>query len=135
MNRIHILQKKALRIINGVDSRTPSNPLFFNHKSLKVCDIYLLQLGTFMYQFTSNVLPNSLHNMFIMTTQIHSHHTRQSGDFYIPHVRLSKSINYVSFQGPKFWNALSNNLKNQKSVYVFKKKLKLCLLEKYSRTP
>ena len=49
LNRITILQKRALIIINCVDFRAHLNPLFLNHRTLKVSDIYSLQLGIFMH--------------------------------------------------------------------------------------
>ena len=48
INRILQLQKKALRIINNVNFCGHSNPLFYNCNTLKVTDIYSLQLGSFM---------------------------------------------------------------------------------------
>ena len=131
LNRITILQKRALRIINCVDFRAHSNPLFLNHRTLKVSDIYSLQLGIFMHQSISNNLPKSFQNMFMLNSQIHSYQTRHSDDFHIPCVYSSKSINCVSFQGPKYWNSLNDNIKRCRSPYMFKRKLKNILLEKY----
>jgi hypothetical protein len=131
LNRITILQNRALRIINRVGFRAHSNPLFLKHRTLKVSDIYLHQLGIFMHQFISNNLPNSLQNMFVFNSQIHSYQTRHSHDFHIPFCSSSRSMNCVSFQGPKYWNSLDDSLKRCKGTYMFKRKLKCVLLDNY----
>ena len=51
INRLLVLQKKALRIIHFVGFRTHSDPLFLKHNTLKIHDIYNLQTGSFMFQF------------------------------------------------------------------------------------
>ena len=84
-----------------------------------------------MHKFISNNLPKSFQNMFMLNSQIHSYKTRHLDDFHIPCVHSSKSINCVSFQGAKYWNSLNNNKKKSKSPFMFKKKLKNFLLEKY----
>ena len=117
-------------MINCVDFRAHSNPLFLNHRTLKVSDIYSLQLGIFMHQFISNNLLKSFQNMFMLNSQIHSYQTRHLDDFHIPCVHSSKSINCVSFQCAKYWNSLNDNHNKCKSPFMFKKKLKNVLFRK-----
>ena len=131
LKRILVLQNRALRIIDHVDYRTHSNPLFCNHNTLKINDIYFLKLGIFMYQFFTHDLPNSFQQMFITNTSIHQHRTRQSGDLHIPYVHTALAQKSIIYQGPKYWNSFSNNLKCLKSHSLLKKHLKCMLMEKY----
>ena len=129
LKRILVLQNRALRIIDHVDYRAHSNPLFCNHNTLKINDIYFLQLEIFLYQFFTHDLPNSFQQMFITNTSIHQHRTRQSGDLHIPYVHTSLAQKNINYQGPKYCNSLSNNLKCLKSHSLFKKHLKCMLME------
>ena len=45
---------------------------------LKFSDIYLHQIGKFMYLFKRGLFPNHFHDMFTLASQIHSHNTRNS---------------------------------------------------------
>ena len=49
-------------MISHSDSPAHSNPLFHKHKTLKVDDIYLLQLGTYLYmhQLHNKTLPYAI---------------------------------------------------------------------------
>ena len=53
-----------------------TDPLFKNLKILNLESIYKLQIGKFMYQYRSGLLPCSLNNMFLVTRQLHSYGTR-----------------------------------------------------------
>ena len=49
-----------------------TDPLFKNLKILNLEAIYKLQIGKFMYQYRSGLLPHSFNNMFLVTRQVHS---------------------------------------------------------------
>ena len=131
VNIIFILQKRALRIIDHVDLRAHSNPLFIRHKTLKVNDIYLLHLGVFMYQFFQHELPNYFQSMFIANTSVHQYYTRHASDIHIPYTRSSFSQKGIRFQGAKFLIYLDNYIKRVNSRHLFKQKLKCILRGKY----
>ena len=52
-----------------------TDPLFKNLKILNLESIYKLQIGKFMYQYRSGLLPYSFNNMFLVTRQVHSLHS------------------------------------------------------------
>ena len=54
--RINLLQKRVIRIINREAYDAPSDPIFKDLNILKLHDIYLLQLGIFMYKYQNNLL-------------------------------------------------------------------------------
>ena len=55
-----------------------TEPLFKNLRILNLKDIYKLQIGEFMYQCKSGLLPDSYNDMFLVTRQVHSYGTRSS---------------------------------------------------------
>ena len=85
LNRIIILQKKIIRIVSKVSFDAHTSVLFKEQEILKFSDIYLFQIGKFMYLFKRGLLPNYFHDMFTLARQIHSYNTRNSCLFYIPH--------------------------------------------------
>ena len=49
-----------------------TEPLFKNLRILNLKGIYKLQIGKFMSQYKSGLLPYSFNNMFLVTHQVHS---------------------------------------------------------------
>ena len=105
-----------------------TDPLFKNLKILNLEAIYKLQIGKFMYQYRSGLLPYSFNNMFLVTRQVHSYGTRSSELFYLPQCRTNIRKFSISFQGPKFFNSLSFEIRNATSTASFCCKLKVFLL-------
>ena len=130
LNRIIILQKKIIRIISKVSFDAHTGVLFKEQEILKFSDIYLYQIGKFMYLFKRGLLPNYFRDMFTLASQIHSHNTRNSSLFYVPHCRNNFRKFSIRFQGPKFFNSLSREIQNRESISLFGKSLKKYLLSK-----
>ena len=63
-------------------------------------------------------------NSTIRHTQIHSHQTRNSNSIVLPLYNLSNSQRNVSYNGPKYWNELSDHLRDSSSFKLFKRELK-----------
>ena len=105
-----------------------TDTLFKNLKILNFEDIYKLQIGKFMYQHKSSLLPYSFNNMFLVTRQVHSYGTISSELFYLPQCRTNIRKFSISFQGPKFFNSLSFEIRNAISTASFCCKLKAFLL-------
>jgi len=57
LQRIHLLQKRTVRLISKVDQRAPSKPHFMKMKILDTFSIYSLQVNSFMYLYHHNLLP------------------------------------------------------------------------------
>ena len=97
-------------------------------KILNFEDIYKLQIGKFMYQYKSSLLPYSFNNMFLVTRQVHSYGTISWELFYLPQCRTNIRKFSISFQGSKFFNSLSFEIRNAISTASFCCKLKAFLL-------
>ena len=83
-NKLLLLQKKAVRIINKTGYREHTDPLFAELKVLKFIDLYNLNLGKFMFRYKSGLLPSSFNDLFILCSSVHTYGTRSAskGDFY-----------------------------------------------------
>ena len=89
LQRIYLLQKRAVRAISKADFRASSKPLFANLKNLDVFSIYSLQVSSFMYLYHNDALPISFTQISQTGNQIHEYSTRYS-DFYQPHTCRTK---------------------------------------------
>ena len=84
LNRVLMLQKRAVRIINNDEPLTHTDPLFKKFRILKVCDINELQVAVFMYSYFNDLLPQTFNNCFIVNRAIHSHGTRICQNIHVP---------------------------------------------------
>ena len=76
LNRILLLQKRAVRAITNSDYRAHSTPLFLH---LKILDIYKLNtfhIAKFMFMYHHNLLPPFFLNLFLTSYHVHNYNTR-----------------------------------------------------------
>ena len=111
LERLLLLQKKALRIICNTAARSNTNQLFLGNKILKVHDLHSLQLGQFVYSYNNNSLPHAFKNMFPKNQSFHNYPTRRSNEFHLPLLRTLLAQNTFIYTGPRFWNSLDNDIK------------------------
>ena len=64
LNHIIILQKRLGRIISNQSFEAHTAPLFRELKILRFTDIFLFQLGKFMYLFKFGLLPEIFNGLF-----------------------------------------------------------------------
>ena len=132
LNRILLLQKKALRVICLSDFRAHTDALFLRHKILKINDLYSLNLGIFMYNLNSNELPDVFYSMFTKNYSIHHYPTRSAGLFHFPKTRTMISNKTFLFTGPKLWNSLSETIRNKPTIHSFSRGFKKSFLQTYT---
>ena len=131
IDRLLLLQKKSLRIIHNSAFRSHTDPLFVDSRILKINDLHLFHLGQFMYNFYRKTLPHVFDAMFPLNRSFHDYPTRQSNEFHLPRFRTLLAKNTFMYDGPRFWNSLSQDIKNSPSLNSFKRKLKIFLLKSY----
>ena len=128
LNRIHILQKRAIRIITHSQPQTHTGPLFKKLKLLSVYEINKFVTCTFVYSYINNILPHFLDNCFIENNTRVVYSTRQSNKLYIPFYKYNASRRTIRYAGPLLWNNLPDNIKSTISLSSFKRKYKQFLL-------
>ena len=78
LDKLIKLQKWAIRTISNSHYRCHTQPLFAKHNILKVNDMYSLEVGVFMYKYSTNDLPNIFNDYFTKRSDIHGYQTRHS---------------------------------------------------------
>jgi hypothetical protein len=122
------LQKKIIRIIKSVPTRTPSDPLFKELGILKLNQIYMHKIILFMYNFIKNFLPSIFNDMFKRNRNIVTTSTRQTHDLHVTTCRTEFFMKSIRFKGPKIWNEFSKKIDHFCCYYTFKKRVKHMLL-------
>lgn len=121
---LEVAQRKCVRIISRVDFQFSSNPLFSDLKILKFKDIYLYQLG--IYVFKNPQIGQT-------SQRFHDYNFRNSSAIIPVFQRLSLTQHQsVTFQGPSLWNSIPNSIRNKPSLNAFKFNFKKHLLSQYS---
>ena len=124
LQRIYLLQKRAVRAISKADYKASSKPLFSNWKILDVFSIYSFQVSSFMYLYHNDALPISFTQIFQTGNQIHQYSTRYS-DYYRPHTCRTNIKKFsIFFPGPRIWNSLPIDIKNAPTFSIFKRTIK-----------
>ena len=127
------LQKKAVRAISFQPRLSPSLPIFKDLKLLKLSEIFEFRLLTFVYDSVNKTSPDCFHNFFLFTSSVHQYSTRQAsqGDLYLTRKNsLQYGLKSLRYLGAKLWNTLSAELRNASSKILFKRNLKIYLLNK-----
>ena len=134
LNPVSILQKKVLRIIVFSEKTAPSAPIFDNSHILKLNDIIIYQITSFMFECVHSLAPSYFHGYFTSTEIIHNIGNQQliRGDLFALGCNISKyglrSDNYSSIQ---LWNSLPLEIRNSNSLSSFRNKLRKYFLATY----
>ena len=128
LQKLFLLQKRAIRAITKTNHLTHTQQLFKKLKILNIFYINKLQLASFMFSYSKQLLPNNFHDYFEYNSNINKYKTRNSNKMYVPFYNFNFSRTTVSFKGPQLWNELPNVLKEISTVLVFRKKYKCYLL-------
>ena len=132
LDRLFKLQKRAMRIISHSSFIAHTLPIFFTQNILTFYDRYRFLIGTLMYLWHKQLLPNSLLEYFTLNCNIHSYLTRNATKFHLPKVRTSLYYKSIFYQGPLIWNSIPDDICTAVSFNVFKRKLKNYFIRNYS---
>lgn len=117
-SKIFLLQKRAIRAIEGVGQRTSCRPLFQKFKILTLPASYILTCLIYIHSNPDLYTDKSFHG----------YETRNKHDLITSQNRISKTQNSFKYWGIKFFNKLPMEIR-LKSKANFKKIVKTFLLE------
>ena len=127
IQKLFLLQKRAVRIITGSAFNAHTAPIFFQLRTLNIFDLHKYQIAITMFQYKYNKLPNVFDHFFSQNF----YKTRGRNDYRIPRFRLTLSQHFLRYTGPKIWNDLPQEIKNASSITTFKSNLKKYFLSSY----
>ena len=131
LNKLFILQKRAIRHITFSQARDHTNDLFKSLNLLKLIDLINLYVASFVYRSLHKMLPHSLKAYFTHNSSIHSHNTRQAD-----HLHTRKCLNNLyrkslHYRAITLWNPLPPTLKAKPSLVSFRKNLQRYFISLY----
>ena len=121
INRLFLLQKRAVRLICGESFLAHTDPIFYRTKILKIQDIYRLNVAVYMFgarhsgEFDRN----------------HPYPTRSYNDLVPLYARLNVTQNSLKVSGPSVWNSIPQEIRNLPTLSMFKNRYKKYLLSMY----
>ena len=128
-DRLHILQKKAVRIITCNSYFAHSEPLFKQLRLLKTCDIYKCQLLKFIFKLIHKQLPHYFKQFtFIFRNQQHNYATRTCHNVFIPNVNHEFAKRNIRFNAPAAYNSTNRNIIDKIYSHSF---IGFCIYVKY----
>ena len=132
LNKILLIQKRALRLIYFTDYKQHAVPFFLKSKVFPLSFIYFDCLCSIMWDVANNSAPENIKRAFTRISEVHSYPTRSSlnDDFYTEHSGLEKMRSYFLRVGPKIWNTLPSDMRKS----TFRKKIRNELFEILSKS-
>ena len=131
INKLFILQKKAIRAVNFLPYNSHTNDYFKEMRILKLSDLFKMQTSQYIFKTLHSNNDDELHANLLKHSDIHNYNTRGADKFNIPKYNKSKSQCNIDFSGTKIWNSLPVNIKNSKTISEFSKEIKNLLISAY----
>jgi len=119
LNKILVLQKKAIRCILNL-KKDESCKIHFTQ--LKIITVYSL------YIYKTIIFVKNNQEKIIRQCNIHNYNTRNKNSFILKKHKKEKYKQSPSYRGIKFINSLPNSIKNEDNFVKFKNKLKVFLV-------
>ena len=124
LNRLFLLQKRAIRLICGESFLAHTDPLFVRTNILKFYDIYRLNIALYMFEARhSGIFDRN-----------HRYPTRSFYDLVPFPARLTVTKNSMKVCGPNIWNSIPIEIRNLPTLPVFKNQYKKHLISLYNLT-
>ncbi len=120
IERLLVLQKKAVRIISTVDWNEHTPQMFKELNLLQLEHMYNYSLGNFMFSQYIRLSPCQIPHLFVQNSDIHSHYTRYASYTHMQYRRTVLVSNSLMNAGPRYWDSLSDNMKEVHSIDHFK---------------
>ena len=113
LNKILILQKRALRLLFFADVCDHAIPLFLEANVLPITFLYHECVASLMYDSNSNNAPINMLHLFKGTSSIHLYNTRSSTsrNLYVQNSRLEMPRRSSSRLGVRLWNEISCHMR------------------------
>lgn len=122
LNILQKIQNKALRIILGCSRYTSIRYMLESTNLLSVRQSIFVDVMTTIFKIRNGLYPQYLMEQIMLVENIHDYDTRSRGNFYVPSVATTFCQNSLLHKGLIEYNKLPNELKNSKTVDIFKNK-------------
>ena len=131
MNKLIILQKRAIRHVRCSKNYDHTSPLFSSLNLLKLPDLINTNIATFAFRCIHGNLSNYFKAFFMENNQIHSYNTRQRDNIHSFPCRNNTALSSLRNRAVNLWNSLPLKIKSLNTVSQFRKHLKAFFILAY----
>ena len=126
------MQTRLIKVLYEYPFRTPSDQFHVQLDSLKVKDIYQMNILNFVYKSVKKLSIEQFHKYYKKQTAHHDHDTRQHCNLYVEQTRTAYGHKMTKKEGALLWNSISLDIQNSSSISVFKKAIRQLFISKYT---
>ena len=119
LHKLHLMQKKIIRIISYSQFHAHTAPLLQKFDILNIYQLNQYFVGIFIYRSLHHELAKSLCNMFVRNVN-----ARNSFNLRSKYYKKKISQQSIKIAGPKIWNNFPKECKISNSINSFKSSLK-----------
>ena len=127
-----VSQKRAVRLIVGARRYDHTDPIFDNLKILRLKQIYIYAVQTFLYKFYHKSLPQFFDDFYQCNNIYHNHDTRNQKSFRTPLLKSFPASRSIRSSGVPIFNYFVNILTFNCSLITYKIHLKRHIISKAS---
>ena len=127
LDKLFILQKRALKNCLNLPKRTETNIVFELADKLSVYQINKLQTASFIFCSVNKITPKLFHSYFNCVAELHTYSTRRNNNLQIIFAKKVVRRNCIKVKGPKLWNDIPLTIRESHSLYLFKRCYKIYL--------
>ena len=124
IDKLSVLQKKAIRIIAGLGPRDHTNEKFIHYKLLKLVDMVKFKRCVYVYKSYNLLQPTLVNDRYKKVLNVHNYNTRNLRNVFQVNANNKLKRNCISISGVSFYNKLPSTIKSCITINQFKKKLK-----------
>ena len=123
------IQNRLIKNIMSAPYRASPKPLYIQNKLLDTTGINSYITGIFMFQVLNSEEPNMFSTFYRCNNTIHDHETRTASDIHVIFAKTRARKFSIRVTGANLWNAVPDSIRKAPSIHVFKKRLKIHLLD------
>ena len=124
LTRLRLMQKKIIRVLTRSELYVHTEPLFNKLHMMNIFEMHAYFVGIFVFKYVNNVLPDNWN-----CACAHNQIKRLSFNLRPQFCKRQSCKFSIKVAGSTVWNKFQNQIKIAKSIYSFKKLLKLELLK------
>ena len=121
-------QKKLIRFIMKKRRFDHTTELFRQLEILKLDDLFKFNTLNFVYKSINNFIYSPIQ---FVGREIGPYNLRNPPSLIVPLLRSTQSTLFIHARGANLWNELPYEIRNSRSIFIFKRKLKTKYLQSY----
>ena len=127
IDKLFLLQKRAIRIIDNAKKYDHTGPLFIKYNILPLEKLFKFQTIVHMFKVYKGYLPPVITNLFTVRKRSTYRDTRLANIFDIPFTEFFFVQKNIHIRGPALFNKYCNHMDLDCSLNTFKRKIKQVL--------